>query len=91
MKMQMEDCSSLLFSWYAYLLCVQNMDFIDNLIVLSIFCVISALLLVYAGILIFINPIILGFILIALIFVYVFRVRALAVLTYFLNYIPCLL
>jgi hypothetical protein len=51
------------------------MEFIDGLIELSICCVISALLLVYAGIIKFIDPIFLGSILIALIIVYVFRAR----------------
>ena len=51
------------------------MEFIDSLIELSICCVISALLLVYVGIIKFIDPIFLGFILIALIIVYVFRRR----------------
>jgi hypothetical protein len=50
-------------------------EFIERLIELMICCVISSLILVYAGIIKFIDPIFLGFILIALIAVYVFRRR----------------
>lgn len=51
------------------------MDLIDNLIALSIYCAISALLLAYTGILKFTDPVFFGFILLALIIVYVFRKR----------------